>query len=233
MLQKLIPNHLADIECYPHDLLKCFRAARFTVKVKGGMGHAVALDEAHEIAPSTAAPLRKAHLLTMAPPKITKRKLSQKDKEARETNKYLRRRLQWCNCTGQQFDQAEEQYSLFPHALVDPDGQPHKGVKSNWTDKLKARYSTGPNTPFLHLPPWVPHVAIVDAMFPLNITPPQDNDRLCSPIIQSGYLSTFQSWDIRGSLDTYLIIQTDFPSILKIASTIDVMAQKMNILMLN
>lgn len=291
----MIPNHLADLECYPEEVLRCFRAGGFTVKVKGGIGHAVALDEAHEMCinrdlkmaiarpthayilktnfffsyrikaqaqlssqlfpvanktkeksslldttsttrcwndnimnmrslitkhelfpeecsrgvvnvftgvnatpeqthdllnarsigeqhyrnyishhilqtPSTSAPLRKARLLTMAPPKMTKTKLSQKEKEARDTNKYLRRRLDWCNRTGQKFDEAEEQYSLFPRALVDPDGNPHKGTKSNWTDKLKARYN-GPNSPFLPLPPWVPQVAIVDAMFPLNITP--------------------------------------------------------------
>ena len=82
----------------------------------------------------------------------------------------MQRRLEWCNRTGQQFDEAEEQYLLFPRALVDPDGQPYKGTKSNWTDKLKARYS-GPNTPFVPVPPWAPQVAIVDAMFPLNITP--------------------------------------------------------------
>ena len=292
--QKLVPNHIADIECYPDQLLECFRAGGFTVKVKGGIGHATALDEAHEMCvnrdlkmavvrptyaylkktnfffsyrikaqtqlasqlfpatdmptqrpqlmdttastkcwndnvlnmrsmmvkhellpvqgskgivnaftgvkattaqthdllnarkigeqhyknyvthhilqvPSSTAPLRKARLLTMAPPKNTKTKISQKEKEERDTNKYLRRRLAWCNRTGQQFDEGEEQYSLLPRALADPDGNPHKGTKSNWTDKLKARY--GSSDSFIPLPPWVPQVAIVDAMFPLNITP--------------------------------------------------------------
>ena len=57
-------------------------------------------------------------------------KVSQKQKEERDTNTYLRRRLAWCNRTGQQFDEGEEQYSLFPRALADPDDNPHKGVKS-------------------------------------------------------------------------------------------------------
>ena len=45
--QKL-PSHLADLECYPKEILDCFKVGGFTVKVKGGIGHAIALDEAHE-----------------------------------------------------------------------------------------------------------------------------------------------------------------------------------------
>ena len=47
--QKLVPSHIADVESYDDQIIKCFRAGGFTVKVKGGMGHAVALDEAHEM----------------------------------------------------------------------------------------------------------------------------------------------------------------------------------------
>ena len=86
--------------------------------------------------PSSDAPLRKKRLLTMAPPKTTETKISQKEKEERDTNKYLRRRLAWCNRTGKQFDEGEEQYSVLPRALADADGNPHKGTKSKWTDKL-------------------------------------------------------------------------------------------------
>ena len=43
---KILPNHLADIQSYPTDLLGCLRAGGFTVKFTG---HAVALDEAHEM----------------------------------------------------------------------------------------------------------------------------------------------------------------------------------------
>ncbi len=35
--------------CYPDQILECFRAGGFTVTVKGGIGHAIALDEAHEM----------------------------------------------------------------------------------------------------------------------------------------------------------------------------------------
>ena len=47
--KKIIPSHIADIQSYPSDLLQCFRAGGFTVKIQGGIGHAVALDEAHEM----------------------------------------------------------------------------------------------------------------------------------------------------------------------------------------
>lgn len=77
--------------------------------------------------PSVAnAPVRRKRLLTMAPPKSTKVRLSQKEREVRDTNKYLRRRLAWCNQTGQQYDASEEQYSLLPRALAKVDGSPHK-----------------------------------------------------------------------------------------------------------
>ena len=47
--QKLIPRHIADIYSYPEDIIHCFKRGGFTVKIKGGIGHAVALDEAHEM----------------------------------------------------------------------------------------------------------------------------------------------------------------------------------------
>ena len=119
----------------------------------------------------TNAPLRKRRLLTMAPPKVTKTRISQKEKEERNTNKYLRRRLAWCNRTGQRYSEGEEQYSLLPRALAEPDGSPHKGSKSKWTDKLQARYSLPISTPFISTPPWIPQVAIVDAMFAINVNP--------------------------------------------------------------
>ena len=47
--QKLLPSHIADIQSYPNEILNCFKAGGFTVKIKGGIGHAGALDEAHEM----------------------------------------------------------------------------------------------------------------------------------------------------------------------------------------
>lgn len=47
--QRLVPDHLADLLSYPREIIDCFRAGGFTVKVKGGIGHAVAMNEAHEM----------------------------------------------------------------------------------------------------------------------------------------------------------------------------------------
>ena len=47
--QKLVPSHIADIQCYPNEVHQCFKAGGFTVKLKSAIGHAVALDEAHEM----------------------------------------------------------------------------------------------------------------------------------------------------------------------------------------
>ena len=267
--QRLLPRHIADVLSYPEEIIQCLKAGGFTVKVTGGIGHAVALDEAHEMCinkdmkmavarptvpylkkttfffsyrikaqkqlisqlfpqptilpqtpsiwdststgkrwndnvvqmratiaehcifttnsdnnrgvvnlfankqatpeqahdllnarkigeqsylgfvkyhllqlPSVNAPVRQKRLLTMAPIKVTKRRITQQQKEQQNTNKYLRRRLAWCNQTGEKYDESTEQYSLLPRSLAEIDGTPHKGTKSKWTEKLQARYAT-------------------------------------------------------------------------------------------
>lgn len=47
--QRLIPNHIACVHNYPAEIIDSFKKGGFTVKVKGGIGHAVAIDEAHEM----------------------------------------------------------------------------------------------------------------------------------------------------------------------------------------
>lgn len=76
----------------------------------------------------------------MAPARATKRHLSQQQREQRDTIKFLRKHLAWCNQTGQKYDDSQEQYSLLPRSLAEADGSPHTGNKSKWTDKLRARY---------------------------------------------------------------------------------------------
>ena len=60
---------------------------------------------------------------------------------------------------------------MLPRALAEADGNPHKGYKSKWTDGLQALYNVRSNTPFLSAPEWIPEVAILDAMFAININP--------------------------------------------------------------
>ena len=47
--QRLIPNHLAAIQTFPPKIIECFRKGGFAINLKGGNGHYVGLDEAHEM----------------------------------------------------------------------------------------------------------------------------------------------------------------------------------------
>jgi len=58
-----------------------------------------------------------------------------------------------------------------PRALADKDGNPHKPSKSSWTDKLEIRYQSAEPCIFMKSLPWVPQVAIIDAMFIVNTWP--------------------------------------------------------------
>ena len=105
--------------------------------------------------PSVAnAPVRR----TMAPSKVKRQKLiSLQEKEEREVNKCIRRRLDWCNQTGKGYDISIEQYTLLPRALADVNGIPHKGNKSNWTKKLQNQYNLPDCTPFISCLEWTRH----------------------------------------------------------------------------
>ena len=88
--------------------------------------------------PSSAhAPVRQHKLLTMWNVKSSRKRSTQKEKEARQVIKCLRRQLAWCNHTKSTYDSSEEQYSVLPRALADENGNPHKASKSNWSDKLE------------------------------------------------------------------------------------------------
>ena len=119
------------------------------------------------------APLQRQKLLTMATVKHSRRKASQKLKEAQQVSKCLRRRLAFCNRTGQCYDSSQEQYSVYPRALADEEGYPHKASKSKWTDKLRSRYQSTECPPVTRSLPsaWMPQVTIIDAMFLINTKP--------------------------------------------------------------
>lgn len=78
--------------------------------------------------------------------------------------------LAWCSRTKLLYDAAHEQYSLFPKALADENGIPHKASKSIWTDKLESRYNSSDTPVVMHTMPqgWVPQVAVLDGMFLIN-----------------------------------------------------------------
>lgn len=57
-------------------------------------------------------------------------------------NRSLRTRLAWCKRNNQAFSLDDDVYSVFPRALCDENGTPHKSSKSHWNDKLKHRYAS-------------------------------------------------------------------------------------------
>jgi len=120
---------------------------------------------------STDAKVRQHRLLTMKPTKSKQKKSSQKEKETKQVIQCLRRKLAWCKHNSQADINSEQQYSLYPRALADEDGYPHKGSKSNWTDKLTNRYKSTQPPAFTNYSLWMPEVVIIDAMFLIHIRP--------------------------------------------------------------
>lgn len=120
----------------------------------------------------------------------------------------MRRRLAWCNQTGQKYDESEEQYTVLPRAIADINGNPHKGNKSKWTQCLKSRYNVPEISPFLSVPEWIPEVAIIDAMFSINVNPLRQH----KTIEQYAYL-LFKQFAIpyyqRGAKEVHLVF--DYP----------------------
>ena len=47
--QRLIPQHLADLLCFPTPLLKHLKSGAFSKRITRSNGHGVGIDEAHEM----------------------------------------------------------------------------------------------------------------------------------------------------------------------------------------
>ena len=135
---------------------------------------------------SVKAPLRQHKLITMATTKAHKTRSTHKEREAKQVITCLRRRLAWVNHNHQPYAASEEQYSELPRALCDEDGNPHKGTKSAWTDKLFIRYQKTDPPVFTTTLPLPPQVVIIDAMFVINTRPLRQtrmfSDYACFPI---------------------------------------------------
>ena len=116
------------------------------------------------------APVRRNKILTMETPKSKRKRTSAKDRENKQVIQCLRRKLAWCKHNTDS-DNFSEQFSVYPRALADEQGFPHKDCKSKWTDKLQSRYQTAEPIVFFNRLLWTPDVVLIDAMFLINVKP--------------------------------------------------------------
>uniref|UniRef100_A0A1X7U8W2 Uncharacterized protein n=1 Tax=Amphimedon queenslandica TaxID=400682 RepID=A0A1X7U8W2_AMPQE len=116
--------------------------------------------------------IRRKKLLTMSvKPKSKKRKTVQ-ERESEKLIKCLQRRLAWAN-SGLMDSQVYQQYSIYPRALCDDSGIPHKSAKCSWTTKLLTRYqNVMPKVAANDIPTeWTPQCVVIDAMFMIHAKP--------------------------------------------------------------
>lgn len=123
--------------------------------------------------------VRRKKLLTMSsqPAKKNKRK-AKSERENETVIKCLRRRLAWCQRNNYDFSLNDEMYSIYPRALSDENGTPHKSAKSHWNDKLRSCFATYKPEVFSNViaSSLVPEAVVLDAMF-LIITKPLRNNK--------------------------------------------------------
>ena len=92
--------------------------------------------------PSTQAPVRKKKLCTFSASKAEKKRVKQVEKEQKLSQRLLKRQLSWIAKHGGDINDPEMFYgpiSPLPRALVDANGLPYKGSKSNTTAYLQKR----------------------------------------------------------------------------------------------
>ena len=162
--------------------------------------------------PSTSAPVRQQRLLTFSTNQKKKKRLNHKERESKQMTKCLRQRLAWCNRTGQSYDPTTEQYSVYPRAICDETGNPNKGTKASWTDKLRKRYELATPPVALDILPtgWVPEAVIIDGMFLIQCAPLRQTatiSRYAEMLFSRFILSHFDN----GAVEVHLIF--DSPSV--------------------
>ena len=97
--------------------------------------------------PSTAAPVGRKRLCTFSSSPAQKRKVKEADKEAKISQRYLRKAVAWLAEHGPEEKDLETLLgppALLPKALMDNDGYPYKGTKSSTTMFLERRYTVPP-----------------------------------------------------------------------------------------
>ena len=122
---------------------------------------------------SSSTTVHRKKLLTMSSQAPKRKRKTNKEKESEVVIRSLPTRLAWCKRNNQAFSFDDDVYSVFPRALCDENGTPHKSSKSHWNDKLKHRYASANPPVFSNsiTSEFVPQVVIIDAMFLINTKP--------------------------------------------------------------
>ena len=124
--------------------------------------------------PSTNAPVRKKRLYTFTLTKTVKQRVKQVERERKITQRLLKRQLSWVaqhGCDDPLSDMLYGPISPVPRALVDSNGLPYKGSKSNTTTYLENRYRQASVIVPAFPPGWVPDVVILEGMFMIQTSP--------------------------------------------------------------
>ena len=125
--------------------------------------------------PSTNAPVRKKRLYTFTQTKTAKQRVRQVERERKITQRLLKRQLAWVAKHGNSDDSVTDMLygpiSPLPRALVDSNGLPYKGSKSNTTTYLEKRYKQASIIISAFPPGWVPDTIILEGMFMIQTSP--------------------------------------------------------------
>ena len=124
--------------------------------------------------PSTAAGVRRKRLNTFSTSLAEKRRIKQVDKEAKISQRYLKKTVVWLAEHGGEGAELETLLgppSPTPRALMDSTGLPYKGTKSSTTAYLERRYTNPAIISNTFPTGWIPHSVILEGMFLIQMSP--------------------------------------------------------------
>lgn len=116
---------------------------------------------------------RKRKLATFGEKRVSKKVLTQLQKDIKLVQTCMHKKLLWSKISKQPVSSVADQYIPLPLAISDNTGQPQKGQKSYTTTTLETRYkSSNPTVFFNSFPPgWTPQCCILEGMFMINTHP--------------------------------------------------------------
>ena len=119
---------------------------------------------------------RRRRLTTFSTKRKERKRVKQIERERKNLEKCLRRKLQWIGTREDKTSDISEQLTILPYAITDDTSLPLKGTKSKTTDFLSKRYCEA-SLVVQNVPAnWVAHSVIMEGMFMIH-TPPLSHHR--------------------------------------------------------